>query len=54
MTGHTQSADFPAVTGPGYDTSYNGLGDAFAMKLTSTVVQPLIYDLFLPLVTGRQ
>ena len=35
VTGYTESADFPASLGPGYDTSYNGgyHGDAFVIKL---------------------
>ena len=34
VTGDTDSADFPASLGPGYDTSYNGgEGDAFVVKL---------------------
>ncbi len=36
VTGDTQSADFPASLGPGYDTSYNGgCSDAFAVKLVT-------------------
>ena len=33
VTGRTYSADFPASLGPGYDTSFNGYGDAFVIKL---------------------
>ena len=33
VTGSTSSADFPASLGPGYDTSFNGGGDAFVVKL---------------------
>ena len=33
VTGSTSSADFPASLGPGYDTSFNGSGDAFVVKL---------------------
>ena len=33
VTGRTSSADFPASLGPGYDTSFNGYGDAFVVKL---------------------
>ncbi len=33
VTGITGSADFPASLGPGYDTSLNGGGDAFVVKL---------------------
>ena len=33
VTGLTGSADFPASLGPGYDTSYNNVGDAFVVKL---------------------
>ena len=33
VTGITGSADFPASLGPGYDTSFNGGGDAFVVKL---------------------
>ena len=36
VTGHTRSADFCTLFGdtPGYDTSYNGNGDAFLLKVT--------------------
>lgn len=35
VTGHTRSADFCTVFGtvPGYDSSYNGNGDAFVLKV---------------------
>lgn len=35
VTGHTRSADFCTVFGdvPGYDTAYNGNGDAFVLKV---------------------
>jgi hypothetical protein len=33
VTGETRSTDFPA--GPGYDTTYNGGGDAFVVKLNA-------------------
>ena len=33
ITGRTFSTNFPASYGPGYDTSFNGLWDAFAVKL---------------------
>lgn len=46
--GYTWSSDFPAATGPGYDTSYNGdkNGDAFAVKLAPQGLA-LIYATFL-------
>ncbi len=34
VTGWTESGDFPAVSQPGYDTSYNGSYDTFVVKLT--------------------
>jgi len=34
VTGHTESSDFP--TPGGFDTSYNGWGDAFVAKVTSS------------------
>jgi hypothetical protein len=36
VTGYTHSSNFPAAGGPGYDTSYNGSGDAFVVKLNPT------------------
>ena len=33
VTGGTWSTDFPAVFGPGYDTTYNGGYDSFVVKL---------------------
>ncbi len=33
MSGSTHSTDFPAFLGPGYDTSFNGQGDGFVVKL---------------------
>jgi len=36
VTGDTASADFPAASGPGYDTTYNGYADAFAVKLNAS------------------
>lgn len=36
LTGHTNSSDFPASSGPGYDTTADGSHeDAFVVKLTS-------------------
>ena len=36
VTGYTDSADFPASLGPGYDTTYNGgYNDAFVVKLNT-------------------
>ena len=46
VTGYTISADFPASLGPGYDTSYNGTGDAFVVKLDATGAG-LLYATFL-------
>ena len=34
VTGETDSDDFAAASGPGYDTSYGDRGDAFLVKLT--------------------
>ena len=34
VTGYTESSSFPAAGGPGYDTNYNGSGDAFVVKLS--------------------
>jgi hypothetical protein len=36
VTGVTESSDFPAASGPGYDASHNGDGDAFVVKLETT------------------
>ena len=46
ITGDTQSADFPASRGPGYDTSHNGYDDAFVVKL-NTAGTALLYATFL-------
>ena len=46
ITGDTQSADFPASLGPGYDTSHNGYDDAFVVKL-NTAGTALLYATFL-------
>ncbi len=35
ITGTTDSLDFPAARGPGYDTTYNSRGDAFVVKLNA-------------------
>jgi hypothetical protein len=36
LTGHTDSSDFPAATGPGFDTTADGTHeDAFVVKLTA-------------------
>ena len=35
VTGKTDSADFPASLGPGYDTNHNGNNDAFVVKLNA-------------------
>ena len=40
VTGYTESSDFPAVGGPGYDTSYNGYDDAFVVKLAMQGTPP--------------
>ncbi len=48
VTGSTQSADFPASLGPGYDTSFNGYWgtDAFVVKLDAAGAH-LLYATFL-------
>ncbi len=33
VTGYTESGDFPASLGPGYDTTHNGARDVFIVKL---------------------
>ncbi len=35
LVGRTTSADFPAYSGPGYDRTYNGSWDAFALSLVT-------------------
>jgi hypothetical protein len=35
VTGLTVSSDFPATNGPGYDTTFRGAGDAFAVRLSA-------------------
>jgi len=35
VSGYTESGNFPAASGPGYDTSYNGSQDAFVLKLAT-------------------
>jgi len=44
VTGRTNSSDFPAAGGPGYDTSHNGEYDAFVVKLAVSrfVYLPLV------------
>jgi hypothetical protein len=45
VTGKTASSDFPATSGPGYDTSYNGDHDAFVVKLAlAGLVYPTALD----------
>ncbi len=52
VTGGTESADFPASLGPGYDTSYNGGDrDAFVVKLDAAGTG-LLYATFLGGSTG--
>ena len=46
VTGFTLSSNFPAVSGPGYDTSYNGNWDAFVVKLNPAGIS-LAYATFL-------
>ena len=46
VTGWTYSSDFPAMHGPGYDTSYNGWIDSFVVKLDDTGTT-LVYATFL-------
>jgi hypothetical protein len=46
ITGETSSSNFPAALGPGYDTSYNGTSDAFALKLDASGTG-LVYATFL-------
>ena len=46
VTGYTDSADFPASRGRGYDTSYNGGRDAFVVAL-SAAGTALVYATFL-------
>ena len=46
ITGTTDSPDFPAARGPGYDTSYNGGWDAFVVKLNAAG-RSLAYATFL-------
>ena len=46
LTGSTSSTDFPAASGPGYDTSLNGYDDAFVVKLNATGTA-LVYATFL-------
>ena len=46
ISGYTESTGFPAILGPGYDTSYNGNGDAYVIKLASDG-QSLIYATYL-------
>jgi len=46
VTGNTDSADFPAASGPGYDTSYHGNYDAFVVKLSASGTS-VVYATFL-------
>ena len=47
VTGKTYSTDFPAVLGPGYDTTHNGgTYDAFVVKLNASGTA-LLYATFL-------
>ena len=46
VTGLTSSSDFPAASGPGYDTSYNGGWDAYAVKLDAAGTG-IVYATFL-------
>lgn len=46
IAGYTQSASFPAVSGPGYDKSLNGDNDAFLVRLSANGMT-LLYGTFL-------
>jgi hypothetical protein len=46
VVGITTSFDFPATQGPGYDTSNDGFGDAFVVKLNAAGTD-LVYATFL-------
>ena len=46
LMGKTDSTDFPARSGPGYDTSHNGNDDAYVLKLAANG-QSLVYATFL-------
>ena len=47
VTGDTNSTDFPAASGPGYDTTFNGgYLDAFVVKLNASGMA-LLYATFL-------
>ncbi len=35
VTGSTESTDFPAASGPGYDTSHSDMADAFVVKMAA-------------------
>src|SRR5262249_9462232 len=45
VTGYTTSSNFPTVVGS-FDTTYNGAGDAYVLKLNSTL-DALIYSTYL-------
>ena len=46
VTGFTHSADFPTTAGA-FDTSFNGLADAFVTKLNAAGSAPLLYSTYL-------
>lgn len=52
ITGSTTSNDFPVTPGA-FDTSYNGGGDAFAVRLGLGVWLPPLHSLYLPLLLRR-
>lgn len=52
ITGSTTSADFPVTPGA-FDNSYNGGGDAFAMRLGLGLWPPLARTVYLPLLLRR-
>lgn len=52
ITGSTSSADFPVTPGA-FDVSYNGGGDAFAMRLALGLWAPPLRSLYLPLLLRR-
>jgi hypothetical protein len=54
VTGSTESTDFPAASGPGYDTSHSDMADAFVVKMAADGAS-LTYATFLGgTITGRK